>query len=180
MRKVAGVLFAAAMVLPIGLVVSPAGAATGTTCKTTSGTATFSPALPKIGNKTLVNSTITVKNGKLGGCNNGVTAGAVTLSAKILNANCSALVSPPKNAKPTTGTEKITWTPASKGTSTIPVTLGTVKGHPTETTLSGTVSAGTFKGTKISGTVVYTIPSGACQKTALSTVTFTQFTPQSI
>jgi len=180
MRKVAGVLVAAAMVLPIGLIASPAGAASGTTCKTTSGTATFSPALPKIGNTTLVNSTITVKNGKLGGCNNGVTGGAVTLSAKILNANCSSLISPPKNAKPTTGTEKITWAPASKGTSTIPVTLGTVKGHPTQTTLSGTVSAGTFKGTKVSGTVVYTIPSGACQKTALSTVTFKQLTSQSV
>jgi hypothetical protein len=144
MRKVAEVLVVAAMVLPIGLIASPAGAATGTTCKTTSGTATFSPALPKVGNTTLVNSTITVKNGKLGGCNNGVTSGTIGLSAKISNANCSSLISPPKTAKPTTGTEKITWVPASKGTSTIPVTLGTVKGKPTETTLSGTVSSGAF------------------------------------
>jgi len=171
---------AAAMVLPIGFVASPAGAAAGTTCKTTSGTATFSPALPKLGNKTLVNSTISVKNGKLGSCNNGVTGATVSLTAKISNANCATLASPPKVTKPTTGTEKIVWAPKAKGTSTIPLTLGTVKGKPTEATLSGTVSAGLFKGTKISGTVVYTIPKGACTATALSTVTFKQLTSQNI
>jgi len=86
-------------------------------------------------------SDITVNNGKLGGCNNDVTSGAVTLSAKISNANCASLASPPNTAKPTTGTENITWVPASEGTSTILVTLGTVKGKPTETTLSGTVAS---------------------------------------
>ena len=50
MRKFAGVCLAAAMLLPVGLIAaSPSGAAAAKpTCKTATGTATFSPALPKI------------------------------------------------------------------------------------------------------------------------------------
>jgi len=180
MRKSFVVLLGVASLLPMVVMTSPAGAATGTTCKTASGTATFSPALPKLGNKTLVTSTITVKNAKLGGCSNGVTSGTLSLTAKIISANCTTLASPPANAKPTVGTEKITWAPTAKGTSTVALTLGTVKGKPTETTTNGTVSAGTFKGTKSSGTVVYTLPKGACTANALTTVTFKQLTSLNI
>ncbi len=180
MKIKVSVLLASVLAFALMLPITSAGAATGTVCKTASGTATFSPALPKIGNKTLVTSTITVKNGKLGGCNNGVTGGTLNLTAKLISANCSTLVSPPAKAKATVGTEKIAWTPAAKGTSTVAVTLGTVKGKPTETTTNGTVSAGTFKGSKSSGTVVYTIPKGACTTNALTTVTFKQLTSLTI
>ena len=45
MRKVAGVLLVSALMLPVGLVASNAGAAAATpTCKALAGTATFSPA----------------------------------------------------------------------------------------------------------------------------------------
>jgi hypothetical protein len=46
----------------------------------------------------------------------------------------------------------------------------------THAKLAGTITAGLFKGSHLSGSVVYAIPSGACQKTALSKVTFKQLT----
>jgi hypothetical protein len=174
--RVAGVLFAAAMVLPVGLIASPAGAVGGTSCKTATGSATFTPALPKLGNKTMVLSTVKATGAKIGGCvGGGVTSATASITAKFAKpGNCTTLATA-KTANPTNGTG--TWTWNTKKTSTIALTLtgGTGK-NATHAALAGTVTAGVFKGSKLSGTVIYAIPAGACQKVALTKVTFKQLT----
>jgi hypothetical protein len=172
-RRVAGFLVAAAMVLPIGLISSPAGAAGATTCKTASGTATFAPALPKVGSKAKVKPTVTIK-GNVGNCTGGVKSAALkaTLKFSIAN-NCSTLLAGASTG--TKGTETLTWN--TKKTSTVALTLVGVKGHVTQTKASGTVTAGVFKGSKQSGTLNYTLPKGACTAAGLSKVTFKQIAP---
>ena len=72
MRKVSGVLLAGAMVLSVGMVASPGGAAAAKpTCKTLSGTATFAPPLPKIGATTTTKPTVSIKGADLTGCTGG-------------------------------------------------------------------------------------------------------------
>jgi hypothetical protein len=176
MRKVAGVLFAAAMVLPIGLVASPAGAVGGTSCKTASGSATFTPALPKLGSKVLVISTVKATGAKIGACTGGgVKSATASITAKFSKpGNCTTLATS-KTPSPTKGTG--TWVWNTKKTSTIALTLtGGTGATATHAKLAGTVTAGLFKGSKLSGSVIYTIPAGACQKVALTKVTFKQLT----
>jgi hypothetical protein len=177
-RSVVGFLFAAALVLPVGLISSPAGAAGATTaCKTASGTATFSPALPKIGSKTKVKPTVTIKGAKVGGCTGTVKSGTFNASLKFANAsNCDSLLKGAPTG--TKGTEIITWN--TKKTTTVGLTLVGVKGHVTQTKASGPVTAGVFKGAKQSGTLNYTLPKGACTSAGLSKVTFKQLTPMVI
>jgi hypothetical protein len=177
MRKVAGVLLTAAMVLPVGLMAAPAGAVGGTSCKTAVGSATFTPALPKLSSKTTVLSTIKSTGAKIGGCVGGsVTSATATITAKFSKpGNCTTLATA-KTASPTKGTG--TWTWNNKKTSTIALTLtGGTGATATHAKLAGTVTAGLFKGSKLSGSVIYAIPSGACKTTALSKVTFKQLTP---
>jgi len=164
------------MALPIGLVASPAGAATvGTTCKGASGTATFSPALPIVGATAKVKSTVTIKNAKVTGCNGGgVTGGTFSASLKFTVANnCSSLLAGGETG--TKGTETITWN--TKKTSTVALSLKGVKGKVTQTNATGPVTKGVFAKAKQTGTLNYTLPAGACTKTALSKVTFKQITP---
>ena len=163
-RRVAGFLVAAAMVVPLGLIASPAGAAGTTTCKTASGTATFSPALPKIGSKTKVKPTVTIKGAKVSGCTGGVKTGTFNASLKFsVASNCDTLLAGAPTG--TKGTETITWN--TKKTSTVALSLVGVKGHVTQTKASGPVSAGLFKGSKQSGSLNYTLPTGACTTAAI-------------
>lgn len=164
------------MALPIGLIAAPAGAATvGTTCKTASGTATFSPALPKAASTATAKPTITIKNAKLGGCKGGgVTSGTFSATLKFsVASNCTKLIAGAETG--TKGTETITWN--TKKTSTVALTLKGVKGHVTRTTASGGVSKGLFAKAKQTGTLNYTLPAGACGTNGLAKVTFKQLTP---
>jgi hypothetical protein len=164
------------MALPIGLGASPAGAATvGTTCKGASGTATFSPALPKVGATTTVKPTITIKGAKLTGCKGGgVTSGTFVASLKFsVASNCSTLLAGGETG--TKGTETITWN--TKQTSTVALSLKGVKGKVTQTNATGPVSKGLFAKAKQTGTLNYTLPSGGCTAAALSKVTFKSITP---
>jgi hypothetical protein len=173
MRKFAGVLLAAALMLPVGLMASPAGAAAAKpTCKTLSGNASFSPALPKIGSATKVKPTITVKGGKLGGCTGGGVSSAVvgaTLKFGVAN-NCASLLAPGGTTS-TTGTVSIVWN--TKATSTAKVTLPGVKGKPTTFTLMGSITTGLFKGSKLSVVATFKPLNGGCTKGALTSVSFT-------
>jgi hypothetical protein len=167
--KVAGLLFATALVLPIGLIASPAGAAAGTTCKTSTGKATFNPPLPKLGSTTLVKTVLT-GTGTLSGCvGGGVTGGSVkTVSVKSSGSNCSTQLA---NKTISKATETITWN--TKQTSTIAITLSPVKGKPsTNKAVSGTVTAGLFKGLHQTGLTVFTPATGSCTATTLSSVTY--------
>jgi hypothetical protein len=172
MRKFAGVLLAAALVLPVGLIASPAGAVAGATCKTFSGTATVKPGLPATTAK--VKPVITTKNAKLAGCTGGVASGLFSGSLKgsVLQ-NCAGL------AKQTNfglkGTATVVWN--TKATSTISWSLTPgPKGKITTVNLPGTVTAGLFKGSKMSGQVIFTFPKGQCGTTPLTSTTVKQVT----
>lgn len=180
MRRAAAILFALAVMHPLGVIdSSPAGAAGGTTCQAASGSATFKPALPKLGSKVKVAATVKVTGGKLSGCvGGGVTSGVVKLTSKFAKSlNCETLAKQ-GSTNPTKGTEVITWN--NKKTSTISVTLTGVKTSPKQARIAGTVTAGLFKGSKQSGTVEYIPPKGGCTSKGLSVATFKHVTPQVI
>ena len=153
------------MLLPVG----SAGAASGTVCKTERGTITFSPTLPKEGSGKTVNSTAYWK-GTFAGCNNGVTGGDYTGTEKLGDVNCITTI-----GKKGTATEKITWKPASAGTSTI-----RFSGAPSATggTYAGVVTSGRFKGTSVSLHEVWAklLPSGGCGTTGLKAINLKQAT----
>jgi hypothetical protein len=176
MRKLAGVLMAGAIALPIGLATAPAGAAPKTSCKTTNGSATFSPPQPKLGSKKKVASTIKVQAAKVGGCvGGGVVSATAALTAKYTKpGNCTTLGQGVPN--PAKGKMVLTWN--TMKTSTIgALTVGGVPGKPTSWKITGKISAGLFNGAKVAVTVIYAPSSGGCEKTALSRATFKQATP---
>ena len=179
MRKVARVVFAIAMVAPVGLIASPSGAVGGTSCKTASGAATFSPALPKLGNTTTVVSTVTAKGAVVGGCaGGGVISATASFTAKFSKpGNCTTLATA-GNSNRAKGKGVLTWN--TQRTSTIAMSLTGVNGAPKNTKLAGTVIAGMFKGLRLSGTVAFVVPAGACAKTALTKVAFKQLSPRVI
>ena len=180
MRKVAGLLLAAAMVLPIGVIASPAGAAGGTVCGTSAGSATFTPPLPILTSKTKVFGNL-VAIGTLGKCvGGGVTSAHTkfTSTKSTTGSNCTTLVTYNPTAKPTMGTEVITWNTGK--TSTVALQLHQVKGHATETSVTGTITAGLFMGSKQTGTLSYTAQTNGCTKVPLKTVTYKQLTSSTI
>src|ERR1700722_5449421 len=92
MRKVAGVLLAAAMLLPVGLVAAPAGAATLLTCTTLTGTAKWTPPV----SPTVKATHNVVATGKISGCTGtkGITSGTFTFTSKgTTKENCAVLIS---------------------------------------------------------------------------------------
>ena len=163
--KVTGaLLLTAAMVLPIGLSASPAGAVGGTVCKTASGTATFTPGLPKAGSPTKVTPTVKIAGAKVGGCVGGtVTAGTLSATLKFhIGSNCSSL----NKSGNVYGPLKIVWA-AGKGTSNIAkATLalgGSVRawfGSSCSTDLLGRLIADQFK-TGLEATVIVENKPGA-------------------
>jgi|tagenome__1003787_1003787.scaffolds.fasta_scaffold20973101_3 hypothetical protein len=182
MRKVAGVLFAAALALPAGafLASAPGGAAAATpTCKTAAGKATFNPPLPDLTKTTKVKSTLTAV-GTVGKCSGGgVTSGKTKFTSpkSKTGANCATLAKPDPKSKGTIGTITITWN--NKKTSTAKVfTIKQTPANPTIANTTGKITAGAFKGKSISGQVQYKLPSGACSKGhPLKTVTYSAKKP---
>jgi hypothetical protein len=178
MRKSLGVLLASAsLLLPIAIGASPAGAAGGTKCATTSGVATFSPPLPPLGSKATVTGSFTAI-GTVGKCvGGGVTTGHTKfVSVKTTTgSNCTTLITGKdtngKVSASITGTLTTTWNTGA--TSTAKVTLAAVKGKSTERNVTGPITAGLFKGMKTSGVVTYAVPAGFC-KTALKSLKYSQ------
>jgi hypothetical protein len=174
-------LLAAALVVPAGLVAAPdAGAAGGTTCAHSSGTATFKPALPKSGSSTTVKPKVIVKKAKTTSCSGGgVTGATFNSTAKFHTAtNCDILLSGQPSPHPPTGTITTTWNTGA--TSVASVTLNPVSGQPTETHVTGTVTSGLFNGMKLDQTLSFTPKTGDCLTTDLSQVTFKEVTPLTI
>ena len=118
MRKVPGILLAAAMLLPVGAIAAaPAGSATtGLTCTKLTGTVTWSPAVP-LGSKPKAASTVTLK-ASLAGCTGttGIASGVIALPTipKAAPQNCTSLVSTPP--KLTRAGGSITWNNKAKST----------------------------------------------------------------
>ena len=168
MRKLSGVLFAVAMVLPLGIVgAAPAGAAGGTVCASASGSATFNPPLPILTSKATVKGNL-VAIGTLGKCvGGGVTSAHTkfTSTKSTTGSNCTTLITFNPKAKPTMGTEVITWNNGK--TSTVALQLHQVKGKPTQTTVTGTITAGLFKGSHQTGSLTYKTQTNGCTKVPL-------------
>jgi hypothetical protein len=172
MRKSFGAVLAAASLLSLSVLASvPAGAAAaGTTCKTGSGSAVFSPALPKLGDTHKVKDVLKT-TGKVGGCSGAVKSATLTgVSPKSTGSNCTTIATPTKT--PTKVTLTVKW---NKGAaSTVAAQLKEITGQPVTTqTVTGTVTKGQFKGKKLAGKIKYTLPSGACTTKPLSKVTYT-------
>jgi hypothetical protein len=178
MRYAVRFLMMAALVLPFGLVVAEhsAGAAAGTTCSKSSGTATFKPALPVVGSSQTVKPTVTVKGGKTTGCKGGGVTSATFASLTKFHdpTNCSILLSGNPTPHPPTGTLTSKWNTGA--TSVAAVTLNTVSGQPTQTHITGKVTSGLFSGLSLAVTLSFTPKTGNCTSTPLSAVTFKQVT----
>ena len=161
MRKTVGLLCAAALMLPVGVITAGAagGAAATPTCKVFTGTATFKPPLPPLGDSHKVKSTVTV-TGKQSTCTGGgVTSGTVTGKSvpSSTGSNCTTL------ATSNTGTKFTITTKWNTGkTSTASILSKKAGSDPTVQNVTGTITAGLFKGKKLATTVKYTLPKGAC------------------
>jgi hypothetical protein len=162
MRKFAGFFMAAALIVPAAVIVGqPAGAAAGTSCKTGSGSATFTPPLPDVSSKKKVKDVLKT-SGKVAGCSGAVKSGTITgVAPKSTGSNCTTLATPTK--VPTKVTLTVKW---NKGlASTVAAQLKQIpKVAVTTQAVSGTVTKGQFKGLKLSGKFTYTLPKGACGK----------------
>jgi hypothetical protein len=180
MRKGLGALLAAAMLLSLGSISVPAGAAAAKpTCKTISGTATVSPALPALSSKVLVKPTATIKGSTLGGCSGGgVTSATVAASLKWgLPANCTTLVAG-KTAN-IAGTVTLVWN--TKASSTANVTVHALNPKaPTNLTIAGSITTGLFKASKLSLVVAFAPLNGGCTTAGLTKASFKQVTALTI
>jgi len=176
------VFFAVLLLSPVGVIDAlSAGAATGTTCASLHGTASLSPGLPKIGDKTLVRSTVSIKGAKLSGCRGSVTSATVTARLRFAKpSNCTLLIN--QVTATTTvvakGTSTFAWDNHRTSTVSLVVSLGAIPNEPSIAKITGTVTAGLFKGMKETGTVLWSLGSTACFGGApLTSLTFTQFSP---
>lgn len=162
MRKVSGVLMAAALLLPATFIVAaPAGAAGGLTCSKLTGTATFTPPVPKT---TPGKSNILLK-ANFASCTGtpGVTGGAVTLPLYkgTTKQTCTSLALKPTKIVVAKG-GSVKWNKGAKstlGADTItPAGLATYKSV-------AKVTAGQFVGKTITLTATFT-PNGCPIKSA--------------
>jgi len=175
MRKGLGLF--AALVLAGSLGVSaaaPAGAAgpLPPNCKTFTGTQTYTPALPKLGDATKVNSTVKL-SAKLGGCSGvaGITSGTSAATTKITAQNCTTQVASSSKGAKSTGTIK--WNNGKTSTTANVLTLKSKVGvSPAIFELVSKYTAGIGVGHTVTTTISVLLNTGACLKTTLSKATF--------
>ena len=137
MRKVAGVLFAATILLPVGLMAAPAGAAGGTTCKPPSGSVKISPGLTSV--KKVQSITINLPvSGCVGG---GVKSGTFKGTIKTAAINTAGFAAP---GPPLKFTATITWNTGK--TSTLAATSSTKIAKAITSTVGGKITKGQFVG----------------------------------
>jgi hypothetical protein len=149
MRKLAGVLFAATMLLPLALASSPSGAAaTGTTCKPPSGKITLSPGLSATPKVQVITINLPV-SGCVGG---GVTSGVFKGSLKTAAISTATFAKP---SAPLKLTATITWN--TKKTSTVAATSSTKVAKTITSTVAGKISKGVFVGLTFKSSQVVTL-----------------------
>lgn len=150
-----------------------AGAAGGTVCATSAGTAKFTPPLPILSSKVTVKGKLSA-TGTVGKCvGGGVTSGHTVFTQTVVSAtgsNCSTLVKPDLKSKGTIGKLVITWNTGK--TSTVGSFAVKQTKSVTTSTTTGKITAGLFVGSSITGSVTYTVPAGGCSTKPLSTVTY--------
>ena len=178
--RISKFLLAAALVVPTAMTVvgsgGAGGAAAGTSCTGTSGLATFTPPLPKVGSATTVTPVVTIKGAKITGCSGGgVTSGKFKSKITFHDpTNCQILLNGTAPAHPPTGKITTTWNTGQ--TSVAKIKLHTVSGQPTQTHVTGKVVSGLFTGLSLDQTLSFTPKTGDCVNTDLSQVTFKQVT----
>jgi len=176
MRRSFGAVLAVATLLSTALLVGvpPAGAAGGTTCKTNTGTATFTPPLPPLSSKTTVNSTVS-SSGKVSNCvGGGVTSGTYKVSYKVTADNCTKLIT--YTTKTTTASITTTWSNGKTSVGTI--TLIPIKGSPTKDNVTGVTKTGLFAGLHLTTSYAFkAVPATGCTSTPLAKVSVTGASP---
>ena len=174
MRKVAGVLFAAAMLLSIGLVASPAGAAGGTSCSVPGGSIKVSPGLTTTLTKNTITFTLPFTKCSGGGVTSGTAVGVIPPGKP---GNCQSLAT----AGPMTINTTIKWN--NKTTSTFSgksntTTAGVPKGFVATSSVTGKVTKGAFLNKTVSVKVAVKLGAGKCTKASpIKTLTVKGITP---
>jgi hypothetical protein len=154
------------------------GAASGTSCKSSTGSLSFSPTLPKLGSSAKVFAKLSM-SGVISSCSGGgVSSGQLKFTSGTSKSgmNCATLAA--YSSSPMSGTEAIAWD--GGGTSTISLKLLDVKDSPTMERLQGTVTSGLFKGQKQSGLVQFSLPSNGCTKVGFSKASYRAINPLTI
>jgi hypothetical protein len=173
MRKVAGVLFAVAMLLPVALVASPAGAAGGTSCTVPTGKISVTPGLTNVPTKNKITFTLPFTKCSGGGVTSGTSVGVIPPGKP---GTCASLAT----AGPMTITTTITWN--NKKTSTFVgksnTKAGGPKGFVATSTVTGKVTKGVFLNLGVSVKVAVKLGAGACTKASpIKTLTVTGISP---
>jgi len=170
-----------AMVLPVGLVASSAGAVTGVPiCKSLTGIQTWSPGLPPITGPTAskkVNSTSKLSS-KLTGCTgvSGITSGTSPSTSILKSSNCTTLIkSLSAKTKPTPSAGTINWN--NGATTTVSNTLtqtSKVGASPVVLTLVSKATKGVGAGHTTTSTIHALLTGGSkvCISIPLSKATF--------
>jgi hypothetical protein len=175
MRKGLGLLVVVGLLIPFGVsVAAPGGAATPLppTCKTFAGTETWSPPLPKLSDKTKVNSTVTLK-ATLTGCSgvSGITSGTSSSTSKVTQQNCTTVVASAGTGAKSTGVVK--WNNGKTTTSSDVLTLKSKVGvSPATFVLVAKDTSGVGAGHTTTTTISVTLNTGACLTATLSKATF--------
>jgi hypothetical protein len=164
MRKVSGLLVAASLFVPTAFFVAaqPAGAAAGPTCSTLTGTAVFTPPVPKAPAKKVSNIQLNAVFSKCTGVA-GVTSGKVHLPLYKgkTPGNCTTLATKPEKITVNKG-GTVKWNKGAASTLG-PVTI-TPAGLATYKAVAK-VTAGQFKGKTVTETATFT-PNGCPIKSA--------------
>ena len=174
MRKVMGVLFVAPLALSaLSLGAGPAGSAVkGPTCKTFKATVHVSPALPKLGSKTVVSATVTTV-GAITGCSGGGVKGAAFTDSYKYKGNCTTFVTG-KGGVTTAGPSSLSWSNGKSSSAHTTATLASKPGvTPVVLKLSSTITGGQFAGMSTSGKVRADSPPGTCRTIGLGSATLT-------
>ena len=160
---------------------SPAGAATGSTCATFRGNANVSPGLPKVGSTDQVRSAIAIKRAKLTGCRGGVSSATASGTLKFDHAtNCTQMIAQITSSVTVRAKGTLTFTWNNKRTSTVAFSLlfGSIKSEPSVAKVTGSVTAGLFKGEKETGSLYWSLSSTACfGGSPLTSFTFSEYSP---
>ena len=177
MRKVGGVLLALSLVVSAtAIAAGSAGAAANTvlpTCKSLSGTQTFTPGLPVITSKVLVKPVTKTTISIVGCTGGGITSGSSSGSTKATTGtNCATLV---KNAgkpgAPSTGVIK--WSNGQTSNTSNVLTVTSKPGaSPIVVKLVTKYTAGLGKGKTSTATIVATPNKGYCTTAPFSKSTF--------
>jgi len=178
MRKaIIGMVSAAALALPLAGFVTSAGATAPATptCKTVTGSATFTPALPVLASSSVVKSTVAA-TGKATACTGGgVTSATMSSSFKFAKAgNCASLAGGTGGA--ITGPVTLKWN-TGKTTTVGAAKLQQSAANPFQASVQGKVTAGLFPGKTLKLTITFAPTTGECTTKPLSKVTFTQVAP---